>query len=71
MATRNVTYQFDGYFATFDRQTEQEQVAEIESKKEYLAKFDVTTSEAQDIRDGANIQITEDGLDIQPERGNA
>lgn len=47
MATRNVTYQFDWGFATFDRNTEQDRIDEIETQNSYLAKFDVNMDERE------------------------
>lgn len=47
MATRNVTYQYSWGYATYDRTTEADRIADVEAKGEYLAKFDVTVSERE------------------------
>lgn len=47
MATRNVTYQFDWGFATYDRNTEPDEIAAIESEHEYISKFDVNVDERE------------------------
>jgi len=66
MATRNVTYQFEYGFATFDRVDEADRVAEIESAHEYIAKFDVNIEERELIDNPrAQLLVVGDELVIQ------
>lgn len=58
MATRNVTYQFEWGFATYDRRTEADAIAQIEDEKEYIDKFDVSVAEREIIdQNGATIEV--------------
>jgi len=51
MATRNVTYQFTWGFATYDRTTEADRIAEVETVGNYIGKFDVTIPQREKIDD--------------------
>lgn len=66
MATRNVTYQFETFFATFDRQDEADQIAEVEAAQEYVAKFDVNIEERETIDNPkCQLKVVDDELVIQ------
>ncbi len=67
MATRHVTYQFgDGLFATYDRQTEQELIDQIESENTYIAKADTTVAERIAIDEGVlGLDIVDNALQIE------
>lgn len=67
MATRNVTYQFEGgLFATFDRIDEPDEVAKVEAEHKYIAKFDVNIEERETIDNPkAQLKVVDDELVIQ------
>ena len=63
MATRNVTYQFTWGYATYDRNTEADRIAEIESAGDYIGKFDVSIPEREKIDDGlVKLEVVNDEL---------
>jgi hypothetical protein len=67
MATRHVSYQFEWGFATYDRDTDQEQISDIEQKGDYINKFDVDIPQSELIADGATIDIIGNELSIHLE----
>jgi len=72
MATKNVTYQFDGYFETYDRTTEADLIAKVESENNYIAKFDVSIPEREIIDDPeTEVLVVNEGLVLIPENGEA
>lgn len=58
MATRHVTYEFDWGYGTYDRNTEQAAINEIEAAQEYLNKFDVNIQERELIDDTTTTNVT-------------
>lgn len=67
MATRHVTYEFDWGYGTYDRNTEQAAINEIEAAQEYLNKFDVNIQERELIDESTTEVITvSEGLLLIP-----
>lgn len=52
----HITYQYDWGFATYDVDTEQEQIQEVEDKAQFIKKFDVT-DEQREIIDQKNAGV--------------
>lgn len=61
MASRHVTYQFDWGFGTYDRNTEQDRIDEIELKNKYLDKWDVSIPERELIDNPETELIVQEG----------
>ena len=70
MATKNVTYQFEWGFSSYNRQTEADRIAEIEAADNYIKKFDITIPEREIIDEGAALLEVINGELVITEVGN-
>lgn len=69
---RHVIYQFDWGFATYDHNTEQDRIDEVEAIGDYLASFPVTIPERGLIDDSdTEILAVDEGLLLIPKEGEA
>lgn len=63
--TRHIVYKFDDYTVTYDKNTEQDRIDEVEAANKYLSKADVTIEEREDIDDGAWVEIVDGELIVE------
>lgn len=68
---RHISYQFDWGFATYDHDTEQDRIDEIEAAGTYIDKFPVTIQERELIDDSNTlVEVIGGELTLTPGSGS-